>query len=82
MKEPGTDLNERVARLEVSLTYVCDAVHQIKTNELVHIDAKIDKLNEKMSALDKKVGENALKIGIVFAIFTTIGQTLVSHFIK
>ena len=75
-------LKERVAKVEVGLINVCDAVNTIRSNDLVHLDAKIDKMDDKISALDKKVGENAVRIGVVFAVLTTAGQTLVSHFLK
>jgi hypothetical protein len=81
-QENDRQLNERVAKLEVGLINVCDALHDIKTNELVHINTKIDKLDERFDILDKKVGELALKIGIVFAVLTIVGQTLLNYFLK
>lgn len=75
-------LNERVARLEVGMISVCDSINEIKTNHLVHINDKIDKLDERFDILDKKVEGMAVKIGIIFAVATTLGQAVISYFLK
>lgn len=82
MRETGTNkLNERVARLEVSVISLCDDIHDIKTNELAHIGDKIDKLDERFNILDKQVATMAIKVGFVVAILTTAGQVLLSQFV-
>jgi len=81
-KTDSTKLNERVARLEVGVISLCDAVDAIRNNELVHINTKIDKLDERFDSLDKKVDGLAVKLGIFFAVITTMGQALLNHFFK
>jgi len=75
-------LNERVARLEAGLIVVCDAVNEIKNNHLVHVNSKLDILDEKIDKIDKKVEGIAVKMGIVFAIITVVGQSLISRFLN
>lgn len=83
MRETGTTkLNERVARLESDVTYISKEVDTIRNNDLPHIDSKLRKLDERFDTLDKKVGELALKVGIVVAVLTTIGQILLKQFLK
>lgn len=83
MRETGTNkLNERVAKLEVNVVYISKEVDTIRNNDLPHIDSKLRKLDERFDTLDKKVGELALKVGIVVAVLTTIGQILLNQFLK
>lgn len=83
MIETGTNkLNERVAKLEVNVVYISKEVDTIRNNDLPHIDSKLRKLDERFDTLDKKVGELALKVGIVVAVLTTLGQILLDQFLR
>lgn len=81
-KTDSANLNERVAKLEVGVISLCDAIDNIKDNELTHINGKIDKLDERFDTLDKKVDGLAVKLGIFFAFLTTVGQALLNYFLK
>lgn len=75
-------INERVARLEAGLIVVCDAINEIKNNHLAHVNSKLDSLDEKIDNIDKRVESIAVKMGIVFAVITVVGQSLISHFLN
>lgn len=77
-----TTIKDRVIKLETSYTFICEKLDKIQNNELVHINDKLDKIDDKFNCLDKKVGEMAVKVGIVFAIFTAIAETILRSIIK
>lgn len=80
--ETTKTIKERVVKLETSYQFICEKLDKIQNNELVHINDKLDKIDEKFNGLDKKVGEMAIKIGIVFAIITAIAESILSYILK
>lgn len=78
----NTTLKERIVVLEVGLDHVCESIQELKNNDLHHINLKIDKLANKVDTLDDKVDAMGIKIGIIVAVLSTIGQAVLNFFLK
>ena len=81
-EQKSTTIKERVVKLETQYQFICEKLDKIQNNELVHMNEKLDKIDDKFNGLDKKVGEMAVKIGIVFAIITAIAETILNSLVK
>lgn len=81
-RESSTTIKERVASLEVKVSSMCEAIVELKHNDLQHINSKIDKIDNKVDELDKKVDAMGIKIGIFVAILSTVGQAVLNYFLK
>ena len=82
MPDKNSTIKERVVKLEVGMKHICDAISEIKTNDLHHINGKIDKLDDKVDGLSSKVESMGIKIGIIVAILSTVGQAVLNFFLK
>lgn len=48
-------LAERITRVETNYENICKSVDEIKTNHLVHLNDKVDKLSDQVKDLSSKV---------------------------
>lgn len=69
------DIYERLSRLEEQVSNVCD-------NEIPHISIRLEKLEEMIGNLDKKVSGILIKITIAFSIIAFFAQLLIGEIIK
>ncbi len=75
-------IKERVVKLETQYQFICEKLYDIQNNDLVHMNKKLDEIDDKCNNLDKKVGEMAIKVGIIFAVATAVAEAIIRTLIK
>ena len=46
-------IKERIVKLETQYQFICERLYDIQNNDLVHMNKKLDEIDEKCNNLDK-----------------------------
>lgn len=73
------DIYERIVKLETQMLEVCKQMEKIKTNDLVHLQRGMDRIEDKIHELDKTVSMNAVKIAGFMSVAVVILNFVINH---